>query len=173
MRHDRNFIFIYAMFSCIFIVGYNYFTPLTSSSMSHQIVNMGAQEFVFIFLNNLLYTLLGFMLSCVGLSIIFIIKIPIIIAMGPASAGISPIVYYFSSFTHGFCEMLIGCILLSYTISHVSLYVKYVTGRATKIHLLYFYKRTLQYVIPTVILFLLISAFLEVYISNFLIQILL
>lgn len=173
MKGNRKFIILYLICSFIFIIVFNLLAPLPSPSITKQIPVMGLSELLFIFLNNLFYTLIGFLLSFVGLSVIFIIKIPIIIALGASEAGINPVVYYFSSFTHGFCELLIGCILLSFTISHINLLVHYAKGRVNGIHFSYFYKKTLKYLFPTVVVILLISAFLEVYVSNPLIKALL
>lgn len=173
MKGNRTFTILYLLCSLIFIVVFNILASPSSSSITKQIPVMGLSEFLFIFLNNLAYTLAGFLLSFVGLSLIFIIKIPLIIAQGAHEAGINPVIYYFSSFTHGFCELLIGCILLSFTLSHINLLFHYAKGEVNRIHISSFYKKALKYLLPTVSMIILISAFLEVYVSNPLIKVLL
>lgn len=74
-------------------------------------------------------------------------------------------IYFFSSLSHGVCELLIGFIIFSYSIDfYIYLFYLYKTGDNSI--LIFRLKKFLKFDFFIILILLLVSAFLEVYVSN-------
>ncbi|ELC8454858.1 stage II sporulation protein M, partial [Clostridium perfringens] len=74
-------------------------------------------------------------------------------------------IYFFSSLSHGVCELLIGFIIFSYSIDfYISIFDLYKTGNSSL--LIFTLKKFFKFYFFIILILLLISAFLEVYVSN-------
>ncbi|MDH6599086.1 hypothetical protein QJS65_19705 [Bacillus altitudinis] len=124
----------------------------------------------YIAMNNIFFTIFAYILSLFGLSFIFIFKIIFLIGYGPSIAGINPVIYYFSSISHGLLELLVGCLLFCFSVQFSKIIIDYTKGYVMVETIKYFLIRTVKYTIPFVCLVIFMGALFEVYISNKLIK---
>ncbi|KYC88507.1 hypothetical protein B4102_4039 [Heyndrickxia sporothermodurans] len=169
MNGIRKYIFIYFFISLIIIIALN-----LNHQISFQKTNMlpilTIKDVMTIFWANTKYILIGFILAPIGISLLWVIKIPFIIGQGPSLSGIDPGIYYLSSFIHGLGELFVGCILFCFTITHFHLLIKYMNRELSIAHFKAFYGQTIICILPITLAIIFISAIIEVFVSNFIIR---
>lgn len=164
MRGIKLYISIYVIISIFLIVLGNYLTELNNNVVSPKYLNLN--DAIFIFKNNFIHVFLWCLLSFFGLSIVLIFSFLFNMGQGPALASIDPTIYYISSFTHGFGEILVGGIVFCFTIKQMKLFYECIVYEKQYDVIKFHIKNLFNVIIPTIAFILLISAFLEVFISN-------
>lgn len=169
MINYKKHIFLYFSFSIVIIIFMNL---LSSSTVQHiDIPILGFEDVITIFTSNTAYILIGFLLAPLGLPIIMVVRIPFIIGSGPAMSNIDPLVYYSASFIHGISELIVGCFLYLFILKFFILVIKFMNKQAVKENFYQLYLELIMSTIPKVIIILLVSAFIETFVSNPLIRI--
>ncbi len=157
-----KYVYIYFFLAVILIGAGLFFTP---ENMSENTVDvLGIEDVLFIFAANFLQFCIWIALSPIGISLPFIMKFLYSMGEGPRLAGESPVLYYFSSFTHGIGELAAGLLLFCFTLEQFKLFYFLLVGQT--VHVKKFYMNAVKKILVPVFLILLISAFLEVYVSN-------
>lgn len=131
---------------------------------------LGFSDVMKIFSQNLGYIFISLLFSFLGLSFVFIIKVLFLIGQGPSQFGINPIIYYACSFFHGVGELIVCSIVFYFTINQFKIIIGYYLGKKTFSEVKSFYISFIKSYLPKIIVILLISALVEVYISNRLIR---
>ncbi|UUD42654.1 hypothetical protein [Bacillus pumilus] len=164
----KRYISLYFILSISIIFIINIF--IENNTEVREIPELSFVDVYYITINNILFTIFAGILSLFGLSFIFIFKIIFLIGEGPSTAGINPIIYYFSSISHGLVELFVGCLLFCFSIQFLKLIIDYTKGYLKIETIKYFLIKTVKYTIPFVCIVILIGALFEVYISNKLIK---
>ena len=164
MRGIKLYIFIYITISILLILLGNYLTELNNNAVSPKYLDLN--DAIFIFKYNFILVFLWCLLSFFGLSVVSIFSFLFNMGQGPGLAGIDPTIYYISSFTHGFGEILVGCIVFCFTIKQMKLFYECIVYEKQYEVIKFHIKNLFNCIIPTIAFILLISAFLEVFISN-------
>lgn len=102
----------------------NILTPLEMDNLSIRDLNINDVGFIVTF--NLTLVILWYLLSITGFLLILIGKLMFSIGQGLKLAGMDSIRYYLSSFTHGFGELLVGCIVFCFTIKLFKTFIGYI-----------------------------------------------
>lgn len=166
----RRIVLVFGLLSLFFfLIGFN--NPQNDSPVNP--TSLGVQDVWFIFIVNSLNVLLWFVLSLTGLSPLFIFFSIYGMGAGWTTISASPVLYYFSSATHGFLEWLACLQVFLFTVNHLYSLLLFFRGKVPYSQLKKFYLRVVKTVIPVTLAILLVAAFLEVYVSNKLLLILL
>jgi len=170
IRGNKTF-FIYGFFFAISIllILVSYRINFDQSSQI-ELGYLGFKDAVLIFIINTFYIVMLMVGSYFLLHIPFVFKFGWDVGLHGATSGFSPMIYYTSSFSHGFIELVVMAIVFVFAIkNYLFLYryfsKKHKTNGKDYIKFIFTYLRI-------IVLLLFISAFLEVYLSNRLINIL-
>lgn len=166
----KNLVFYYFTLSFVVILVLNLTMEPVKETV--QIPVLGFEDVFTVFSVNTLYMLMGFLLAPLGIPLIMVLKIPFAIGSGPALSNINPFIYYVSSFIHGMAELIAGCILLCFMGNLLYLAIKYINNKASLKSFYQLYVELFMSIIPRLIVILLIGAFVEIYISNVVIRLL-
>lgn len=123
-----------------------------------------------IFINNLFLISVWLLYSIFGISIFFIAKFLIHFGQVGIESGLNPIIYYGVSIPHGLGELFVTFIVFVFTIEQFIAWINFYKYRDFK-KLEEFYKYFFKHTFLVIIFILLISACLEVVVSNRLINI--
>jgi len=169
---NRNLLIGYAAVSAVTVLLGFLLTPVQESS-ADEVRLLVLDDVMYIFGHNLLYMSLMLLLSLFVLSPVLMVKFLLNLGGGANMDGVDPLFYYASSFLHGFGEWA-GCFLiLLFTAHHVRQLVLFFRKEITSADLYAFYFRAVKRIYPPLVLILLVSAIVEVYVSNRLIVFLL
>jgi hypothetical protein len=166
----KKYLLIFvSIFTFIFIVSFINADPPNEPIKA---LLIDSSDFIKIFIFNLVITIIMLISSIFGISLLFIYNF--IFNMGRAAiiSGINPIIYYFSSLSHGICEILIMFFIFVFTIEHF-LAVIHCFKTNDYIRLKELYIIFLPKFFPKIILILFLAAFIEVFVSNKIINLIL
>ncbi|WP_411830239.1 stage II sporulation protein M [Paenibacillus alba] len=159
----KKLILIFSVLSLIFFF-IGFFSP--ESTDIHPMYKLGFGDACFIFLFNTINILIMFAISLLGISPIFLFKFIFGMGAGWQSVGGSPWLYYAASLIHGLLEWIVILIVFIFTIEHFQFLISYFMKKKNAEQLKKFYFKTCVRTVPLAVFILLISALVEVYISN-------
>lgn len=156
----KLYFYVFILIVAFFI---GFFTNVAKESNNLNYLNYN--NFISIFLYNFIIVIIWFSFAHVGISIFFIFKFMIDMVLAGKKFFFDERIYFFSSLSHGVCELLIGFIIFSYSIDfYIYLFHLYKTGNSSM--LVFRLKKFLKFDFFIILILLLVSAFLEVYVSN-------
>lgn len=136
------------------------------------VAEMPLYGILLIFINNLFLAVVWLLYSTFGMSIFFIVKFLVHFGQVGIESGINPMLYYFISLPHGIGELFVTFIIFVFTIEQFITWFNFYKHRDFK-KLEDFYKYFFKHTFLIIVFILLISACLEVLVSNKLINIIL
>jgi hypothetical protein len=160
----KAFYFSIYFLIAILVIGYSYSNSQVMNS-NFEIKKLYLEDAILIFILNSVQIIFWFLLSPFGLSLPFILKFLYSMGQGPNSTDINPFLYYSSSVTHGFGEILVSYIVIVFTIKQFYCFYKVIKTKETEI-LKKLYIKLMKKYIPISLIILLISSLMEVYVSN-------
>ena len=165
---NKKYLLIYLLLSIgLITLGY-LFSDAPAETID--VYTIGYKDLFIIFIYNSIFMLILLLLSFTGIPIIYITVF--LYSMGESGkvSGIDPTFYYTASFPHGLLEIILGGIVVFYSVRHIVILFNFFMNKTDLIQLKIFYKNTITKLIPIYIGILALAALTEVYISNPLIR---
>lgn len=168
IKNFNIYIFSYLLLVIVMVL-LGFFKSNEPENFNNSIRYLAFNDFLFIFIFNLIQILIWIFLSPFLVSFFMISQFLFSIGQGPIASNIDFRIYYLSSFLHGTCEIIVAFLVFIFTIEQIRAWFYFFRYKNdTRIKQLYLW--LLKGIIPTIIIILLIGAFIEVYISNRLIN---
>lgn len=154
------------IYICVSIFFFVLGSVQTEIGQPNELQMMHLEDVLVIIINNTIYIVIWFVFSLFAISPFLFMRAIYLMGAGANEAGINPTVYYSSSFLHGFGEWFCTLLVFIFMLQHLKSMYLYATKRMQFSELLEVYVFTLKKTIPFSILVIVVSAFVEVYVSN-------
>lgn len=161
----RNYL-IYLIALILIIICCGYFFTQDPEKPIDSIYNLGLQDGIVIFVNNLFLISICLIFSIFAIPIFFSISLWFGIGMSAKFSGLNPFTYFMGFSLHGIGEIICSIIIVIITIKQYILIYDFIRNNKDKQAIKDFYLKycVRQYICIIIILF--ICAPIEVYISN-------
>ncbi|ART78719.1 hypothetical protein B4U37_21650 (plasmid) [Sutcliffiella horikoshii] len=167
---DTKKITIILIFIAFLLISLGYLITEEHKVANLEIYSLKFKDLQFIFLNNLFIISFCLLFSVFALPILFSFYFWFSIGVAAKMSGINPLVYFFTFSFHGIGELACSIIMFLFTINQFKLIISIIKGKQDKTNVKSFYLNFFKKTYPIIIAILIISSFIEVYVSNKLVQ---